>query len=560
MKSRASEQKLLVGLATLLAVAVPLLTTGCGGGIVTPLDAGTSQQSTPKIISIVPDSASPSGGAIVIINGSNFTSGTQQSSPSVSFGGVAATNVRIVSPLQISATVPPHTSGSVSVEVTTADGMSSSVPTAFTYTNSPPTVSSVSPKTGDAAGGTAVAIAGANFASGATVSFGGSPASNVSFVNSNQLKATTPAHAAGAVNVLVTNPDGASAVLAGGFTFSASSLTINSVSPNSGGTAGGTVVAIAGANFASGATVSFGGSSASNVSFVNSTQLKATTPAHAAGAVNVAVTNPDGASATLAGGFTFATVSLTVSNVSPNSGDTAGGTVVAIAGANFASGATVSFGGSSASNVSFVNSTQLKATTPAHAAGAVNVAVTNPDGASATLAGGFTFATVSLTISSVSPISGPAAGGTTVTISGTNFQTGVSVTIGGLAATSVTLSNSSTIVAVTPAHSSGSVDITVTNSNGQSATSASGFAFHSIDLMWSAPSSSPVTIAGYNVYRSNMSAGPFGRVSGSTPLVDTSYIDAAVQGGTTYYYEVKSVDSNGTESAPAGPVPATTSP
>jgi IPT/TIG domain len=474
MKSRASEQKLLVGLATLLAVAVPLLTTGCGGGIVTPLDAGTSQQSTPKIISIVPDSASPSGGAIVIINGSNFTSGTQQSSPSVSFGGVAATNVRIVSPLQISATVPPHTSGSVSVEVTTADGMSSSVPTAFTYTNSPPTVSSVSPKTGDAAGGTAVAIAGANFASGATVSFGGSPASNVSFVNSNQLKATTPAHAAGAVNVLVTNPDGASAVLAGGFTFSASSLTINSVSPNSGGTAGGTVVAIAGANFASGATVSFGGSSASNVSFVNSTQLKATTPAHAAGAVNVAVTNPDGASATLAGGFTFATVSLT--------------------------------------------------------------------------------------ISSVSPISGPAAGGTTVTISGTNFQTGVSVTIGGLAATSVTLSNSSTIVAVTPAHSSGSVDITVTNSNGQSATSASGFAFHSIDLMWSAPSSSPVTIAGYNVYRSNMSAGPFGRVSGSTPLVDTSYIDAAVQGGTTYYYEVKSVDSNGTESAPAGPVPATTSP
>ena len=128
------------------------------------------------------------------------------------------------------------------------------------------------------------------------------------------------------------------------------------------------------------------------------------------------------------------------------------------------------------------------------------------------------------------------------------------------AATSVTLTNSSAIVAVTPVHNSGSVDVTVTNSNGQSAALAAGFAYHSIDLMWSAPSSSPVTIAGYNVYRSNTSAGPFGRVSGSTPLANTDFTDAGVEGGTTYYYEVRSVDSNGTESAPAGPVPATTSP
>lgn len=49
------------------------------------------------------------------------------------------------------------------------------------------------------------------------------------------------------------------------------------------------------------------------------------------------------------------------------------------------SGATVSFGGTAASGVSFVSSTGLKATTPAHGAGTVSVAVTNPDGGSADL-------------------------------------------------------------------------------------------------------------------------------------------------------------------------------
>jgi IPT/TIG domain len=251
---------------------------------------------------------------------------------------------------------------------------------------------------------------------------------------------------------------------------------------------------------------------------------------------------------------------ITVTSVVPTSGPPAGGTAVTITGTNFTSGATVSFGGSPASNVSFVSSTQLKATTPAHAAGSVNVAITNADGTNATLASAFSFGTSSLTISNVSPISGPAAGGTTVTISGANFQTGASVTFGGLAASSVTLSNSTTIVAVTPAHPSGSTAVTVTNSNGESTALSSGFTFHSIDLLWNAPNTSSVAIVGYNVYRGLSSTGPFGRLNGSALVADTSFNDLAVQGSTTYYYEVRSVDSTGTESAPAGPVPATTTP
>lgn len=255
----------------------------------------------------------------------------------------------------------------------------------------------------------------------------------------------------------------------------------------------------------------------------------------------------------------------TVASVVPKSGPPAGGTVVTINGSNFTSGTqtsppSVAFGGKPATNVTVLSPSQLKAQVPAHTAGSVSVQITTTSGKSASLANGFTYITATFSVNSVSPFSGPAAGGTTVTISGSGFQTGASLTFGGLAASSVKLTNSSTITAVTPVHSSGSVTVTVTNSSGDSATLPSGFTFHSIDLLWNAPSSSPVTVAGYNVYRGNTSAGPFGRLNGSSPLATTSFIDANVEGGTTYYYEVKSVDTNGLESPPAGPVPATTSP
>src|SRR5205085_3895571 len=77
-----------------------------------------------------------------------------------------------------------------------------------------------------------------------------------------------------------------------------------------------------------------------------------------------------------------------VSSIAPSSGPTAGGTSVTITGANFVSGATVQIGGAAATSVVFSNSTTITATTPAHAAGAVDVAVTNPDGQSGTLVSG----------------------------------------------------------------------------------------------------------------------------------------------------------------------------
>jgi hypothetical protein len=81
-----------------------------------------------------------------------------------------------------------------------------------------------------------------------------------------------------------------------------------------------------------------------------------------------------------------------LSSINPNTGPTAGGTTVALRGANFAPGATVAIGGSAATNVSVTSGGTISAVTPAHAAGAVDVVVTNPSSQSSTFAGGFTYA------------------------------------------------------------------------------------------------------------------------------------------------------------------------
>jgi hypothetical protein len=77
--------------------------------------------------------------------------------------------------------------------------------------------------------------------------------------------------------------------------------------------------------------------------------------------------------------------------VTPSSGKTTGGKNVTINGTGFQNGATVTFGGAAATNIVVVNSTKITAKTPAHAAGAVNVTVTNPDTTSATLVNGYTY-------------------------------------------------------------------------------------------------------------------------------------------------------------------------
>jgi hypothetical protein len=258
------------------------------------------------------------------------------------------------------------------------------------------------------------------------------------------------------------------------------SPTITGVSPASGPAVGGTLITITGSNFVTGGVVRVGGTLATGIVLLSSTQVQALTPLGTAGARDVQVVNPSGLAAALTGGFTYTAAAPTLTSVSPTSGPTAGGTTITLTGTGFVSGATVRVGGVAATNVVFVSSTSVTARTPAGTAGARDVQITNPNGQSATRTGGFTYTTsTTLTLTAVSPSSGPTSGGTFVTLTGTNFVRGAWILIGGNLSTDAIFVNSTTITLRTPAGTVGAKDVRLNNGDGRSVTLAGGFTYTS---------------------------------------------------------------------------------
>lgn len=100
---------------------------------------------------------------------------------------------------------------------------------------------------------------------------------------------------------------------------------INNVSPNTGTPSGGRPVTITGTDL-QGATVTFGGSSATVLS-TSATSVLVLTPAHAAGAVNVAATTGVG-TATATNAYTYAACAGPTINTQPTSGSIRVGTSV----------------------------------------------------------------------------------------------------------------------------------------------------------------------------------------------------------------------------------------
>ena len=337
-----------------------------------------------------------------------------------------------------------------------------------------PTVTSVSPNRATVAGDVTVTITGADFVAVPTITFGGTPATGILFSSSTSLVATVPAHSAGTVDVVVTNPNGQSGTLTDGFIYDPPP-TVTSISPTSGTTSGGASVTITGTDFVDGATVTIGGNDATSVTVASATSITATTPAHAAGTVDVVVTNPDSQTGTLAGGYLYV-APPTLTSISPNSGIVAGGYTVTITGADFVTVPSVTFGGTPAATVAFASSTSLLVTVPARSAGTVDVVVTNADGQSGTLTDGFTYVPPP-TITSLSPSSASTAGGSSVVITGTDFVSGATVTLGGVAADFVTFISSTSLDVTIPPFAAGTVDVVVTNPDTQSDTLANGLTY-----------------------------------------------------------------------------------
>jgi len=276
----------------------------------------------------------------------------------------------------------------VSIEQATGNGVILYEPTPSTDV---PTVVSVSPSQGDLAG-TLLTITGIDFAPGATVTVNGIAATNVTWVNAHTITAMAPAAAAGGpYAVVVQNSVGYSGTLAAAFTYVAP--TFVSVTPSTVDLAGGSVTII-GTDFVVGAGVTIGGVAAGDVVVVSPTEITCTVPVLSAGAKAIVVTNPGSGAGTVTAAAALTVTAATITTpIIPATGSHLGGTSITINGTNFKPGATVTVGGNPATAVVFVNSTQLTATVPAGAAGAVAVAVTNPGtgGSVATAAAAFTY-------------------------------------------------------------------------------------------------------------------------------------------------------------------------
>ena len=417
------------------------------------LSFGTVPAAT--LTSISPTSGPSAGGTSVTFTGSGFDviAGTT----SFAFGSAAATAVSCSSNTTCTGTSP---AGSGTVTVTaTVDGAPASGSAPFTYTGPPvPTLSSISPSSGPAAGGTTVTFNGAAFdtAPGATTfAFGGAAATGVTCSSSSTCSGTSPA-GIGSVNVTAM-VDGAQAAGSPNFTY-ISSLT--SISPTSGPEGGGTNVTFNGTGFdvaAGRTTFVFGGVAATGVTCSSSTTCTGASPA---GTGTVAVSGTvDGIPAS--GAVTFAYLTPPgLNSISPTSGPAAGGTTVTFFGRGFdvAPGQTsFSFGAKPATGVSCSSSTTCTGTSPA-GAGAVPVTAT-VDGAP--VAGTVVFIYVP-SMSAITPSTAPA--GSTVTITGTGFDTAAGNTqfkFGNALATNVQCSSNTTCTVVVPS-GNGNVTVTVT--------------------------------------------------------------------------------------------------
>jgi hypothetical protein len=486
--------------------AVPVVVTGADGTLVTVggfffIPATTATAVT--VTGVNPLMGSTAGHTPVVITGSGFRDGAQ-----VAFGGAAATGVRVLADAIIIAVTPAHDAGAVAVTVTNRSGQSGSLDSAFMYvTPSPapaPTITRIEPAMATASGlsptstalddhhGQSVAIIGTDFQPDASVTFGGTPVDHTTTLSSTVILTTAPDHAAGKVDVVVTNPDNGSATLTQGFEYVAPTPgappTIAGIDPTSGPTGDHTrtLVTITGTGFPHDAAVTFGGVAAHDALVIADGTILALAPSHVAGAVDVIVTNPDGQSAISPQQFTYAAptpgappkIATVVS--SPGSADDHGSPLVTITGTGFVRGATVMFGDTVADHAEVIGSTVILATAPHHAPGTVGVTVTNPDGQSDTLANAYTFVaptTAALSISAVEPEVGLAAGGMRVRVRGTGFAAGVTVTFDTTPGTNIEIIDSTLLVVTTPAHAVGTVNVTVTNAAGDVNTLSNGYGY-----------------------------------------------------------------------------------
>lgn len=184
------------------------LTKGAGFGSAFYGPLYLDETAPPIIVKLIPAAGPDTGGTLVDIVGTDLTGAT-----GVDFGGAPGTGLT-VDPSGGLATVssPAHTAGPYPVTITTPAGTSNAATFLFTPPGAP-TLTGIDPTEGPETGGTTALLTGTNLAGTIGVDFGGSPATIIT-TTTTAILVTTPAHAAGTVNVTATTTDGTTDPLA----------------------------------------------------------------------------------------------------------------------------------------------------------------------------------------------------------------------------------------------------------------------------------------------------------------------------------------------------------
>ena len=283
------------GLALLMAIALVLFSLAGIFGLAAPAAA--------QGFTITPQQGPYTGGTLITVNdngagdfGCPSAAGCFGAPQQMLFGSQAV-SLTVVSPDEVQATAPPGC-GTVQVwaEGTAEGGIdydNTYLVGSFTYANSPPTISGISPADGTANGGTIVTITGTNLAGVKEVWFG-QPLSNdyakVLSAGATAVSVLTPSGQFGPEAVNVFNGVCSSQNSTVAFDF-VSPPWVSSVTPSSGPSIGGTPVTLQGDYFTGASAVDFGTNPAVRVTVYSDVYLTAVSPP-GAGTVDVTVYNP----------------------------------------------------------------------------------------------------------------------------------------------------------------------------------------------------------------------------------------------------------------------------
>jgi hypothetical protein len=363
-------------------------------------------------------------------------------------------------------------------------------------------VSGISPSSGTASGGTSVKITGTGFLPGSTVTFGGTAGTNVTVTNSNTITATTPSHAAGSVNVVVSTSSGQIGTLLNGYTYTGSTSTaVKFVQVNYKALTSGSSVTTAYPSQQTAGNLNvvavMWGDTVKTVSSV--TDSKGNNYALAAGLTKATgLTSAIYYAKNIAGGSNAVTVAFNGTALYPNVN------VLEYSGLDTASPFDIS---SSAAGSGTTANSGSAATTSANE---LIVGAGNPTSVFTSAGGGFSSRTIN------------------------NF--------GGISEDKIVSSTGN--YNATAILTSGTWVMQMAAFRTSNGASQPGSSQHSVSISWD-PSPS-AQVAYFNVYRGTVSGGPYGLLA--TNITVTHYTDSTVHSGTTYFYVTTAVGADRVES------------